>query len=199
MRAIKVTYRAVFQQPQSPMLNPMGLKLPGPFPVELFSRGNCWLAREIASPKRVIYERLGTFVSLAAAKFALADAFEKQVADWQLWGTPPHGTKAAMESLNSNGKSVEVLLTPYDVANLGDGKFGWLDDEDRTHILHGPLIDPKLKIPNAACGAQVNVKCFISTKANVEPSCKACAEVWANVEPSCTACAEVWKKEYRNK
>jgi hypothetical protein len=77
------------------------------------------------------------------------------------------------------------MLTPYDVLDIGHGKFAWIDDEDRTHILHGPLIDPKLKVPNAACGAQVNAKCFISTKANVEPSCK--------------ACAEVWRKEYKDK
>jgi hypothetical protein len=178
MRAIKVTYRAVFQQPQGPELNPMGLKLPGPFPVELFSRGEQWLAREIASPRRVTYDKLGKFVSLAAAKLAMKEVFEKQIADWQIWGVPPFGTQ-------KDGQYTERMLTPYDIADLGNGKFGWIDDEDRTHMLHGPLIDPKLKVPNAACGAQVNAKCFISTKANVEPSCR--------------PCAEVWRKEYKNK
>ena len=185
MRAIKVTHRAVFQQPIGPELNPMGLKLPGPFPVEIFSRGEYWLVREIASARRQVYERLQKFSSLDAAKFGVRQVFQKQVADWQVWGIPPFGTQAAMKDLNSNGKSVERLLTPYEILDIGKGKWAWIDPEDRTHILHGPLIDPKAKVPNAACGAQVNAKCFISTKANVEPSCR--------------ECAEVWKKEYRNK
>jgi hypothetical protein len=172
MREIKVAYRAVFEQPTG-ALNPMGLKLPGPFPVELLSCGQCWLAREVASPRRVVYSKLSAFASLAAAKLAMREVFVKQVQDWQLWGTPP-GVGA-----------VERLLTPYDVADLGNGKFAWLDDEDRTHILHGPLIDPKAKVPNAACGAKVNAKCFISTKANIEPTCR--------------PCAEVWRKEYQNR
>lgn len=185
MRAIKVTHRAVFQQPTGPELNPMGLKLPGTFPVEIFPRGEYWLVREIASPKRQVYERLGKFSSLDAAKFGVREAFKSMIEPWQIWGIPPVGTPAAMTDLNSNGKSLERLLTPYEIADLGNGKWGWIDPEDRTHILHGPLIDPKLKVPNAACGAQVNAKCFISTKANVEPTCK--------------GCAEVWKQEYRDK
>ena len=186
MRAIKVTYRAVFQQPIGPELNPMGLRLPGAFPVEIFSRGESnWLVREIASAYRREYKRLGKFVSLDAAKFGVKEVFERQIADWQIWGIPPLGTLPAMEQLNSNGKPAERMLTPYEISSLGNGKWAWIDPEDRTHILHGPLIDPKLKIPNAACGAQVNAKAFISTKANVEPSCR--------------ECAEVWKREYRNK
>jgi hypothetical protein len=132
MRSIRVTYRAVFEQPIGD-LNPLGM--------------------------------------------TTCRSFEKQVQDWQLWGMAPGNGITDL--------SVERMLTPYDVADLGNGQFGWIQDEDRTHILHGPLIDPKAKIPNAACGAKVNVKCFISTKANVEPTCK--------------GCAEVWKKEYRNK
>ena len=186
MRAIKVTYRAVFQQPIGPELNPMGLKLPGTFPVEIFSRGESnWLVREIASAYRREYKRLGKFVSLDAAKFGVRQVFEHMIEPWQIWGIPPFGTQAAAEQLNSNGKSVERLLTAYDISDLGNGKWAWIDPEDRTHILHGPLIDPKAKVPNAACGASVNAKCFISTKANVEPSCR--------------ECAEVWKKEYRDK
>jgi hypothetical protein len=178
MRAIKVTYRAVFQQPIGPELNPMGLKLPGTFPVEIFSRGEQWLAREIASARRQVYDRLGKFVSLDAAKFGVKQVFEKQIADWQIWGIPPFGTQ-------KDGMYVDRLLTPYDISDMGHGKFAWIDPEDRTHILHGPLIDPKAKVPNAACGASVNAKAFISTKANVEPSCR--------------ECAEVWRREYRNK
>lgn len=162
MRAIKVTYRAVFQQPIG-LLNPMGMKLPGPFPVEIFGQGERWQIREIASPRRQVYEKLGRFGSVDHAKSAIKDVFEKMLEPWQLW--------AVMQG-------VERLVTPYDVVSCGNGKWAALDAEDRTHILHGPLINPKAKVPNAACGASVNAKCFISTKANVEPSCRECAEVW---------------------
>jgi hypothetical protein len=173
MRTIKVSYRAVFEQPIGP-LNPMGLKLPGPCPVEIFQRGASWLSREIQSPRRQAYEKLGKYANLEHAKTSVAGAFQKQVQDWQIWGTPPEPPTAQ-----------ERLLTSDDITDLGNGQWGWIQDEDRTHILHGPLIRPELKIPNAACGAQVAAKCFISTKANIEPSCK--------------ACAEVWRREYKNK
>ena len=84
MRAIKVTYRAVFQQPIGPELNPMGLKLPGTFPVEIFSRGEYWLVREIASARRQVYERLGKFVSLDAAKFGVRQVFQNMIESWQI-------------------------------------------------------------------------------------------------------------------
>lgn len=174
MRSIKVTYRAVFQQPIG-ILNPMGVKLLGEFPVELFQRGASWIAREIQSPRRQVIEKLGKFASLERAKAEVCRSFEKQARDWQIWGTPPRDGPA----------SIERMLTPDEICDLGNDQWGWIQAKDRTHILHGPLIDPNLKVPNAACGAQVNAKCFISTKANVEPTCK--------------ACAEVWRKEYQNK
>ena len=88
-----------------------------------------------------------------------------------MWGTPP-------------GEAQERILTPEEVSVL-DGKLFFKQAEDYTHIIHAQTIPPGARIPPAACGVQVNTKCFISTKANVEPSCK--------------ACAEVWEREYRNK
>jgi hypothetical protein len=155
----------------------MGVKLPGPFPVEIFGQGERWQAREIATAKRNLYEKLGRFGSLSHAKAEVSDAFEKQIEPWQLWGTMPANGNAAVTE--------ERMLTPYDFIDLGNGKFGMLQDEDRTHIIHAQSIPPGARIPPAACGAQVNAKCFISTKANVEPSCR--------------GCAEVWRKEYRDK
>ena len=176
MRAIKVTFRAVFEQPTGP-LNPMGIKLPGPQPVEVFGQGERWQAREIASPRRQIYTKLGSFSSLAHAKDEVEHAFQKQIEAWQPWGTVPSNGQTSLTE--------ERMLTPYDFADLGSGKFGLIQDEDRTHIIHAQTIPPGARIPPAACGAQVNAKCFISTKANVEPSCK--------------GCAEVWRREYRDK
>ena len=171
MRAIKVTFRAVFEQPIG-LLNPMGFKINGPQPVEIFGNGDKWKAREIASPRRIEYSKLGPFFSVAHAKQAMEECFQTRREPWQIWGKPPNSP-------------VEIMLTPYELADLKDGKFAWIDDEDRTHIIHAPTIPPGAKIPPAACGASVNAKCFISTKANVEPTCR--------------GCKEVWEREYKNK
>ena len=45
MRAIKVTFRAVFRQPIG-ALNPMGCKINAKFPVEIFGEGERALARK---------------------------------------------------------------------------------------------------------------------------------------------------------
>jgi hypothetical protein len=167
MRAIKVTYRAVFEQPIG-KLNPMGARLPGPVSIEIFGSGERWQAREIAGG---ILTRLGKLGPTSYAQSEVAAVFERQTQAWQMWGTPP-------------GETAERMLTPEELADIG-GKVFFKQAEDYTHIIHAQSIPPGARIPPAACGAQVNAKCFISTKANVEPSCK--------------GCAEVWKREYRNK
>ena len=176
MRAIKVTFRAVFEFPIG-KLNPMGLRIPGPQPVEIFGNGESWKVREIASPRHQVFEKLGRFGSVEHAKAEVQQAFQRFVEPWQMWGTVAGDGTSAL--------AVERILTPYDVVSLGNGKWAALDPEDRTHIIHAQTIPPGAKIPPAACGASVNAKCFISTKANIEPSCK--------------GCAEVWRKEYQNR
>ena len=168
MRALKVTFRAVFQQPIG-VLNPMGAKMSVALPIELFPSGAQWIARDISANGNIrgaVYHKLGRFVSLEHAKSTVEASFQNRLEPWQMWGKPPEEC------------GVEIMLTPYEVADLGEGKFGWIQDEDRTHIIHAPTIPPGARIPPAACGAQVNAKCFISTKANVEPSCRGCKEVW---------------------
>ncbi len=167
-RQIKVTLRAVFQQPIG-KLNPMGMKMNGKFPVEIFQRGEYWQCREIASPRRVVYEKLGKFVSLDYAIAQVSSTFETCAETWQMWGTPPNGGAAGQ---------LERLLQPDEVVDLGHDKWAFRMPEDFTHIIHQPSLPPGQKVPSAACGASVDAKCFISNLANVEPSCKKCAEVW---------------------
>ena len=169
MRAIKVTFRAVFQQPIG-KLNPMGLNCPGSFPVEIFGSGEKWQAREILSVYRSVYKKLGHCTTSEQMKGEVQMCFERCTQPWQLWGTVAGDGKSSL--------AIERILTPYDVVSLGNGKWAALDDEDRTHIIHAPFIPPGAKIPPAACGVSVNAKCFISTKANIEPSCRGCKEVW---------------------
>jgi hypothetical protein len=170
MRQIKVTYRAVFQQPVG-ALNPAGFRIPVPVPVEVFQRGQTWQVCEISGHN--VFSRLGRFATAASARDAVFAAFETQVRDWQMWGTVPNPDPTVTSSVG-----VERLLEPSEVCDLGNGKMAFKGPDDYTHILHAQNIPPGAHMPPAACGAQVDAKCFISTKANVEPSCKACAEVW---------------------
>jgi hypothetical protein len=176
VRAIKVTYRAIFEQPIG-ALNPMGLKLSGDVPVEVFHTSGGWQARAISRIPSA-FTRLGKFLNANIAKSEVANAFDHQVRDWQLWGIVP---------VPRTGEVVteERMLSPDEIIIDIHGKAFFKQAEDYTHIIHAQTIPPGARIPPAACGAQVNGKCFISTKANVEPSCK--------------GCAEVWKKEYRGK
>lgn len=164
MRALKLTYRSVFEQPIGG-LNPMGVKLPGTFPVEIFGNGQKWQAREIASYRRAIYTKLHHFTSPIQGMTTVGQSFERRLAPWQVWGKPPNELQ-------------ERMLLPDEIVDIGDGKMAWKDLEDYTHIIHAQTIPDGAHLPPAACGAKVNAKCFISTKANVEPSCKGCAEVW---------------------
>lgn len=169
MRAIKVSYRAEFEQPTG-ALNPMGMKLPGLQRVEIFQTGATWKARSIATGQ--IYTRLEKFASRTHAQSNLEANFERRLTEWEIWGKPPEEAEPRK-------------LLPKEIRIASDGQVFWRQAEDFTHILHAPNIPPGAHVPPAACGAKVNVKCFISTKANIEPTC----------EP----CAEIWRKEYRGK
>jgi hypothetical protein len=177
MRTIKVTYRAVFEQPIG-ALNPMGVKLPGPQPVEVCKNGTGWEIRELSTPKRRKFERLGKAISLDDAQARVQAAFSKMLTSGQIWGTPPlikHGTP----------QEPERQLSLSEICDLGDGTAGWYTAEDRTHIIHAPSIPPGKHVPPAACGAELPAKCFVNNR--------------ANAEPTCPGCAEVWKKEYKDR
>lgn len=170
MRSINVTFRAIFEQPKG-KLNPMGLKLPGPMPVEIFGSGEKWQARSL-SAHPVVYKNLQRFTTPEQGMYVVQDSFERQVEAWQMWGIPPEVNLKEPKSKDAR------MLLPEEIADLGKGKFGFRQPEDYTHIIHAQSVPPGAKIPPAACGTSVNANCFISTKANVRPSCRKCAEVW---------------------
>ncbi len=173
MRQIKVSYRAVFAQPQGP-LNPSGFKMAGRFPVEIFGHGESWQAREIATPQRVVYKKFKKFASPENAMGIVAEAFYAQLEPWQIWGMPPIDHAKARDF-----NPVERLLSPDEIQVLQDGRVLWKEAEDYTHILHAPdHTNMKAGMPPAACGAKVSGKAFVNNRANVEPTCKKCAEVW---------------------
>jgi hypothetical protein len=163
MRTIRVTYRAVFRQPIGE-LNPFGSKIPGEFPVEIFGAGEKWQARTVAA-QPVVYKKLYHFTDAIQGMMEVERNFQERLEPWQVWGKP-------------HNELQERMLDPSEICDLKGGKMGWKDPEDFTHILHAPTIPPGAHVPPAACGVQVNAKCFINNRANVEPTCKACAEVW---------------------
>ncbi len=160
VKTIPITYRAIFEQPTGP-LNPIGAKIPGPQPIEVFRKAGFWYARELSTSKRNVFVRLGNWSNHAAALRGVEESFVRRLQSWQVWGTPPDSP-------------VECPLTPDQFEDLGDGKAGWYESRDRTHIMHKS--DGSRK-PPAACGA-TDTGNFISNRANVEPSCKECAKVW---------------------
>jgi hypothetical protein len=174
MRTIAITFRAVFEFPTGP-LNPMGVRLAGPQPVEIFKKGEFWYARELSSPKRHVFERLGKFGASDSAKQGVEAAFLQFRQPWQVWGIPPKPPNGS-----PSYRPDERVLLPHEFTLLPDGKAAWYTAEDQTHIIHNA---PAPHV--AACGEKLPSKCFINNR--------------ANVRPSCPGCAEVWEKEYKDK
>jgi hypothetical protein len=170
VRIIRVTYCAIFKQPIG-KLNPTGMKFPVECPVEVFQNGDSWKLRNVGS--RTVYDKLGHHPNAATAMATAEVNFETVVEPWQMWGTPPCSGQMAKEH-----KHVARMIEPHEVAILPTGVVCWKELEDFTHIIHAPTMDPKHKIPTAACGNQVDAKAFINNRANLEPTCKGCAEVW---------------------
>ena len=146
----------------------MGLRLPGLHAVEVFGSGEKWRARSITG-KPTDYPHLQRLLSADNARTCVERCFDKMVEPWQAWGTPP-------------GENAARMLDPSEYIELTGnhrGKFAFKTAEDYTHIQHGPEAAEKGKgIPTAACGQQLKAEHFISTKANIRPTCKGCAEVW---------------------
>ena len=182
MRILKVTYRSIQEQPCG-VLNPSGLKLPGLRPVEVFAKGDKWYLREIETPRRVRYEKLGGFVTAQAAMDATLTNFGAMREAWQMWGTPPQSPMQARDH-----KPAERIIGWHEITLLPNNQIGWKEPEDFTHIMRtGPgfNVDGNAPTFTATCNEQLPGKYFISTK--------------ANVKPTCTTCAEVWEKEYQGK
>jgi hypothetical protein len=159
----------VFAQPIG-VLNPMNLTMPAPCPVEVFGSGQTWQARELVTIRRQVYDKLSRFSSAADGQAKVQAAFAEQLRPWQMWGILP-----AVAGMST---TTEKMLEPDEIQVMPDGKVMWKEAEDYTHIIHAPTLPAGERIPSAACGAKVPAKMFVSTHANVEPTCKGCAQVW---------------------
>jgi len=168
MRTIKVTYRAIFEQPIG-ALNPLGMKLPGQFPVEIFGAGDRWAAREIATARRQQYTRLPKFANPDSGKMVVTENFARQVQPWQIWGTPPRTEEGELQP--------ERMLVPgVDICDLGNGEWGFYGPNDRTHISR----DSRSRAGQwlTACEAAVSHKLIVSLRAFIAPTCPKCAEIY---------------------
>jgi hypothetical protein len=172
MKTIDVTYRAVFEGPQG-AINPIGAKIPGAFPMEVFRRGKAFYARNLAAPGKTPIARLGNDASAEGMKRTVSVSFKTCIAIWSIYGTPPD-------------EQIERELLPFEFLDIRiPGKVGWYEPRDRTHIIHALLVPEGARVPPPACGAKVKTDTYIDPR--------------ANVEPTCPKCAAIWKQEYKGK
>jgi hypothetical protein len=165
VRQIKVVYRAVFQQ-----LKSVAMICRAPVNVEVAQSGGQWISR---SPDTGVSFHFTECQSAEAAKKEAESRFITMLSDeWAIFGKPPEGPAALR------------LLEPEEYT-MKDGKVYWLELNDFTHIVDPKReltsigrINDKAKIWPAACGESPSVKQIISLKANIEPSCPKCAEVY---------------------
>jgi hypothetical protein len=171
LKLIKVTYRAVLYQPIR-VLNPLELRMAGPVTVEVLCVGGTWRARNLDT--RQDYEKLLLrHPSASAAMTAVDQNFRSRPNPWQMWGEAPDHPAAHLSAARP--------LEPREIALItkdGIERVYWKETEDYTHILHAPTMDPKTKVPPAACGISVKAEAFINNRANVEPTCLKCAQIW---------------------
>ena len=172
MRLIHVTYRAVFTQLKSSLF-----KMNGPVNVEVIERYNQWVCQ---SPDTGVEFQFTKMPSAESAQKECASRFEKMLSDgWWIFGREP-AVKGSKEPRDG-----PRLLNPEEI-QITDGKVYFLEANDFTHIFDPanptrPTGD-KDKSALAACGQWPRIRNFISLKANVEPTCKGCAEVYRSVQ-----------------
>lgn len=163
MKAIRVSYRAVFRQPIG-RLNPAGFKMPAEVRIEVFGTGEHWKARNLDT---------GSIIGAKAptplrAQQSIAECFAEQIAEWQMWA--PAG---------ENGAEIEV--NPDQIIDLDNGRYQIRGPEDLTHIAPAGEYSPRKM--TAACGATIAGKNVISIRANVTPTCQKCAEIYLQEHP----------------
>ena len=173
MRLIHVTYRAVFTQLKSSLF-----KMNGPVNVEVIERYNQWVCQ---SPDTGVEFQFTKMPSAESAQEECASRFEKMLSDgWWIFGREPRPA-----GQTGPREDVARLLNPDEI-QIKDGKVYFLEANDFTHIFDPKNTDrpsgDKDKSAQAACGQWPRIRNFISLRANVEPTCKGCAEVYRSVQ-----------------
>lgn len=162
MKLLKITHRAVFRFPRQGPINPMGLRLPGDFPVEVYeARASQWAARR---PDNRAALKIPASASVESAKEAVARAFESKHSEWAMY---------------AGGE----LIEPAAVHIASDGRVYAYEPEDFTHTIHpdGSVVlrnggtEPDRRLSRAACGGEFKHDRFASLHAGPPPTCKACA------------------------
>jgi hypothetical protein len=169
MRLIHVTYRAVFTQ-----LKSSSFRMNGPVNVEVIERYNQWVCQ---SPDTGVEFNFTKMPSAESARKECESRFERMMSDgWWIFGREPR--PAGQKGPREDGPR---LLNPQEI-QMKDGQVYFLEVNDFTHIFDpknpNRPTDDKDKSAQAACGQYPRIRNFISLKANVEPTCKACAEIY---------------------
>lgn len=155
MRALKVTYRAVFRQPLGE-LNKLGVRLACDIPVEIYQRVDKWIARRPLGPEFV---EIPPALSQESMRTNVERCFETRVNNgWEMFG--PDGQP----------------ILPSQV-HVTDGRVMLLEPEDFTHVQNPNAEDQpeNKKLARARCGGVFKHQAFASTLENAPPpTCTVC-------------------------
>jgi len=164
---MKISFRALFAGPKG-TLNPSGWNAPKPsaINIEVFSRGNNWHVQVIGADGYPTAEltRLGKHPTHGAAKDSVAEVFQTQLGQWQMW-----------ESIGKNERGIPI--DPDFVEETPDGKF---TRRVVTHVAAQQQYDVPGQ-PNkfrTHCGTVVDVHQIRSRRGEQSPLCLECRANW---------------------
>ncbi len=159
---MKITYRAQFRQPRG-VLNPLNVTVRAVVTVELFEGSRCWIAREIDSRDRRVFERLGYHPGIDAAMTAVQNAFAEQLGPWQMYDTEGYPLSPDEITIAPDGTVTRKPLTHITdfAAEAAERKAG-----KHRSTVHTP------------CAQNVSPKAIVSVKADIAPTCRTCREVY---------------------
>lgn len=157
MKAIKVTYRATFEQPIG-KLNPGGFKFKCAVDVEVYeSKAGQWSARRPGTTN--VFAEIPVSQSSEGAQTAAAACFESRLHGWRMF----HGGEP---------------LDPKDIKIQPDGRILMYEPDDFTHIGHPDGAGTDKRKARAACGLTFEYSRFASALENAPaPTCTLCAAV----------------------
>jgi hypothetical protein len=160
---MRVTFRATFQGRKG-ALAPIGFKFPNPpiENIEIFRRVDLWHAKSAATGHEI--KQLVAEPSHGAMKDTVANAFEKQLSEWEMYDA-------------ATGK-------PLDVSRIEEDPKGNFTLRELTHVGKiGASQEEKGNYFLTACGETVHVRLLRSTRGQKPPDCPLCKVEWEKVAP----------------
>jgi hypothetical protein len=157
---VRVTFRAQFAGIKSPGFT---FKNPVAVTVEVFRKGDKWLAREASSKN--LFKQFEPGVTHGSMKDTVAEHFDSQVSPWAMY--------------NGEGE-------PLDPKRVEEDPKGNFTLKDMTHVgITGEGSQGKsgANYFNTVCGIEVHVRQLRSVRGSHAPDCQPCREAWEKTKP----------------